>query len=341
MKRRILIYVYNISGYLMAEVTELLRRNVEVGIIETPCRLSQKMHDEFPQIQWFDSVNSCDFIPDTFLCGGWADKSALRLSARLRAEGATTVLLIDTPWQGTIKQYFHCVISRIYLTRLFDFAWGAGESQEKYLRRLGFQKKHIRMGYYCADTAKFSALYNPDRRPWPHHFLYVGRYIPVKNMAFMEKAFIKALSDNPGSDWTLDCIGTGILWDKRMKHSRIRHLGYKSPAELQKWICDAGAFVLPSLFEPWGVVVHEFALVGVPLLCSSRVLSASAFLRDGENGFVFNPISEKTLVMCFSSIMRKTDEELAVMGKRSHELGTAYSVGDWADMALGFKKNRL
>lgn len=333
---KLLFHVYNISGYLMAEISELLARDVEVGIIETPCSLSQKAHKMYPQIHWFDSITKCDFEPDIFFCGGWSDKEALGLAKSLHKNSCVTVLLIDTPWQGTFKQYIHCIISRFYLTRIFDYAWGAGEPQAKYLRRLGFRKNSIKTGYYSADTKKFTALYDKSRLTLPHKFLYVGRYVHVKNMRLMEHAFIKAIEKMPQSDWELVCIGGGELWDERTIHPRIRHKGYISPVEIQNHLKEAGVFVLPSLYEPWGVVVHEFALMGLPLLCSEKVQSATAYLREGENGFQFDPENEESLVEAFCKIMGMPESKLSEMGKCSHVLGMSYTTADWALRAMSF-----
>ncbi len=337
-KLKMLYHVYNISGYLMAELGELLKRDVEIAIIETPCGLSHKAHEKYPQIHWYDTVEDCDFKPDVFFCGGWADKSALGFARELHNSGVTTVLLIDTPWQGSLRQYVHCLYSRFYLTRIFDYAWGAGEPQVKYLRLLGFSTKRIKTGYYSADTTKFNELYDKDRTWVSHKFLYVGRYVAVKNMRFMEQAFIKAIERMPESDWTLECIGGGELWEERTIHPRIAHHGYVSPDEIQNHLQNAGVFVLASLYEPWGVVVHEFAIMGLPLLCSCKVQAATAYLKNGENGFLFNPQNEETLISAFLAIMSSNDARLLEMGRMSHKLGMSYTTADWASVAMSFKR---
>ena len=42
------------------------------------------------------------------------------------------------------------------------------------------------------------------------------------------------------------------------------------PENLEK-VKNAGCFVLPSLKDNWGVVVHEFAAAGLPLIISDGV----------------------------------------------------------------------
>jgi glycosyltransferase involved in cell wall biosynthesis len=45
--------------------------------------------------------------------------------------------------------------------------------------------------------------------------------------------------------------------------------------------------VLPSLFEPFGLVVNEAMLCGLPVAVSDRVGARFDLVRPGENGYVF------------------------------------------------------
>lgn len=340
---KVLFHVYNISGYLIAELEEL-SKFADITVIETPCEGIGK-GAVANSVRWLDRRTLPADIgerPDIFFCGGWADKKMVRLARALHEKGAKTVLLVDTPWQGRLKQFIHCLYSRFYLTRIFDFAWCAGAPQEKYLRYLGFAKERIRRGYYCADTKKFAPIGankmkdqgEGGRWTWPHSFLYIGRYVAVKNMRRMERAFIRAWEQIPNCDWKLRCIGGGALWDERMIHPAIEHLGYKRPDEIAQHVKDAGCFVLPSIYEPWGVVVHEAALMGLPMLCSCHVQATTAYLKDGENGFLFDPLDEDAFISAFLKVMKMKDDELIAMGRASYGVGRSYGVEDWARTAL-------
>ena len=354
MKPRVLFHVYNISGYLIAELEEL-SKVAEITVIYTPYE-QEYAESAYPRYRWIrrpdvkDAQQVIDLLgderSDVFFCGGWADREMVRLAGVLRRRGTKTVLLVDTPWQGKLKQVLHCLYSRFYLTTRFDFAWCAGAAQERYLRYLGFPLKRIRRGYYCADTKKFAPIGankvkvtgEGEQRMWPHVFLYVGRYVAVKNMRRMERAFIKAIETMPESDWTLRCIGGGSLWDERTVHPRIEHLGYRQPKEIQNYVKGAGCFVLPSVYEPWGVVVHEAALMGLPMLCSKLVQATTAYLKEGENGFSFDPMDEEAMTAAFLKIMRTLDTELAKFGQESARLGLQYTTADWAERAKEFAK---
>lgn len=356
MKGRVLVSVYNISGYLISELTEL-SKFADVAVIEVPClKIGKGVIADV--VTWIDrrSLDVSRVLNQQwslYLCCGWADRQCLDLARQLHDRGTKTILMVDTPWQGKLKQFIHCLYSRFYLTRIFDYAWGAGEPQERYLRYLGFSSSRIRRGYYCADTKKFApigearlGIGKEERggRGWPHVFLYIGRYVAVKNMRRMERAFIKAVEKEGAEEsgkkrpWTLRCIGSGELWDERTIHPQIEHLGYKSPAEIQNYVKDAGCFVLPSVYEPWGVVVHEAALMGLPMLCSRRIQAATKYLRESENGYVFDPLCDEELVSAFLKIMRLSDDKLIKMGRESFRLGLSYTTEDWVKNVLEFAK---
>ena len=51
----------------------------------------------------------------------------------------------------------------------------------------------------------------------------------------------------------------------------------------------ASAFVHASTTEQWGLVVNEAMAAGLPVLVSNRCGCAPDLVRDGVNGFTFDP----------------------------------------------------
>jgi glycosyltransferase involved in cell wall biosynthesis len=97
-----------------------------------------------------------------------------------------------------------------------------------------------------------------------------------------------------------------------------------------------GVFVLPSTYEPWGVVVHEHACAGFPLLLSTAVGAADRFLVEGENGHRFIAGDKGTLKNMMRMLMLSSNDELRAMGQRSAELGAQWTPVQWAEVAKGF-----
>ena len=68
---------------------------------------------------------------------------------------------------------------------------------------------------------------------------------------------------------------------------RVRFLGFVNQSQLPSVYCAADLFVLPSLFEPFGLVVNEAMLCGLPVAVSDRVGAKFDLVRPDENGYVF------------------------------------------------------
>lgn len=68
---------------------------------------------------------------------------------------------------------------------------------------------------------------------------------------------------------------------------RVRFLGFLNQSQLPAAYCAADIFVLPSLFEPFGMVVNEAMLCGLPVAVSDRVGARFDLVRPDENGYVF------------------------------------------------------
>src|SRR5690606_23915945 len=118
----------------------------------------------------------------------------------------------------------------------------------------------IQTGFYSADVPLFApeAVLRTESQAYPTRFIYVGRYIHAKGLDILFKAWTELYEEKPHG-WELWCIGAGELFEQRTIHQSIKHLGFQQPEQLKETLRNAGVFVLPSRFEPWGVVVHEMA----------------------------------------------------------------------------------
>ena len=88
---------------------------------------------------------------------------------------------------------------------------------------------------------------------------------------------------------------------------------------------------MPSKKEPWGVVLHEMAIAGVPLLATRHVGAATEYLMSQKNGF---EILTTNLVREMKQIIQTSEAERNAMGEWSHELGSRRSQIDWVETLL-------
>ena len=286
-----------------------------------------------------------DFRPTIAFASGWVDKGYLKVCRRLRSRGVHTVMCSDTAWRGDARQRAAVVAARLWLRRTFSHAWVTGESQAAYALRLGFAKDNIRTGFYSADVGLFAplaaqfAVLKANR--FPHRLLCVARYIPTKGQQLLCDAFAELCRAGEAGDWELWMVGTGELFDavrnsNNGRHERIRHKGFVQADALPEVMAQCGVFVLPSTYEPWGVVVHEHACAGFPMVLSTAVGAAERFLVEGENGHRFIAGDKGSLKNMLRMMMLSSDAELTAMGERSAELGRSWSPAEWARTAMSF-----
>ncbi len=293
-------------------------------------RLYSKQDYSLPQLQ--ELVASLK--PDVLICSGWIDKDYLKISKGYFKK-IPTVMTCDTHWTGSLKQRLATVLSRFTLLRIFSHAWVPGGIQRRYALKLGFRADHIHTGFYSCDLGFFNGVYDQQKPPkeqqFPKRFLYVGRYYEFKGIQELWQAFAELQQEQP-NDWELWCLGAGDL--EPVQHPKIRHFGFVQPKELGKYTSQTGVFILPSLFEPWGVVVHEFAASGFPLLLSEPVGARDAFLKEGLNGFVFRAGDVGSIKEQLKQVIALSEARLLEMGAQSHALAQAISPAGWVNTLL-------
>ena len=200
-----------------------------------------------------------DINPDAIICAGWMDKDYIAIVKKYK-KNIPTILTMDNHWEGNLKQQILRFVSPFYLKKIFSHIWVPGKPQKKYAEKLWFKDEQILTGFYVANEKIFENIkYSQENT-----FVYIGRYIKHKGITDLWTAFIELKEEFP-NNWKLKCIGTGDLWKQRVEHNNIEHFGFLQPNEISDKI-TGGIFVLPSHFEPWGVVVHEFVMAGFPMI---------------------------------------------------------------------------
>jgi glycosyltransferase involved in cell wall biosynthesis len=297
-------------------------------------KLYSKTDYNFSQLkQLVDSIN-----PDVIICSGWVDKDYLKIT-KTYFKKIPTIMTCDTHWRGDFKQRIAMVISRFTLLNIFSHAWVPGQIQKQYVLNLGFKEKNIETGFYSCDLNHFESIYQSQKAQkqahFPKRFLYVGRYYEFKGIKELWQAFIELQTEQP-NDWELWCLGIGDI--EPTKHPNIKHFGFVQPKDLPSYTLQTGVFILPSRFEPWGVVVHEFAASGFPLLLSNQVGSKEQFLKEGKNGFEFKSESVSEIKHALKNIISSSEAELIEMSVYSNKISKTISPTTWVSSLLKMTK---
>jgi glycosyltransferase involved in cell wall biosynthesis len=107
--------------------------------------------------------------------------------------------------------------------------------------------------------------------------------------------------------------------------SDARVLGFRNQSELPALYDLADVFVLPSVDEPWAVVVNEAMTAACAIIASDQVGAAGDLVREGENGFVFPARDVPALASALKRTLRNA-EYCARLGQRSVEIVSEYSL---------------
>jgi len=329
-----ILYLYTeVMGYTMATIKALVEHGAEVHVVHWDHKkLTPYQAPEWPNVYMYKrssmTVNDIfhlaqELSPAITVVSGWQDKGYMSVARRLCSKGRPVVTGFDGQWRGTLWQHFAATLGIMgFFTRHYSYAWVAGVYQYEYARRLGFNKKSIIYDLYSADVSLWQKTYQDNRHKkeshYPHRFLFVGRFEAIKGLDILLEAW-QSLGQSK-CDWQLHLIGNGSLKAQLHAASGVIIKDFKQPDHLVNEINDAGCFILPSISEPWGVVVHEFAAAGVPLILSDTVGSASSFLIPGLNGYSFNARDPHALAKRMRQIIDSSDEELLSMSVASHQL---------------------
>lgn len=94
------------------------------------------------------------------------------------------------------------------------------------------------------------------------------------------------------------------------------------PDELKSELLKGGVACLPSHKDQWGVVVHEYALMGLPMLLSTGCGAVTEFLIPGYNGMIFEKGNIDSLHRALQRFSELSDEDLLLYGNNSKRLGS-------------------
>lgn len=210
----------------------------------------------------------------------------------------------DTQYSRPASWYKY-FIKKIYLGIIFKnrHIYGlAGGTKTHFdlFEKYGMPKNHILLMPMMIDNDKFGNKNYKDKSVSPFTFLYVGRLIECKNLEVMLKAFMKLKDTNDNVRLTI--VGDGDLYrslKENYNDDSILFKGKKYGEELINEYKNANVLILPSLYEPWGLVVNEAMSEGLPVIVSDQVGARYDLVDGRDTGYVFrcDDITELTECM--------------------------------------------
>jgi glycosyltransferase involved in cell wall biosynthesis len=271
------------------------------------------------------------FGPDV-LISSW-HLAGYRAACREFRNRAVRVCCMDHQWEGTPKQWLGVATSPVFVQRLFDAAFVAGERQSTFAQKLGFNQDQIWRGLYSCDHAAFTAAYEGRllrKSPLPRSFLYVGRLSPEKGIDSLLDAYRRYQAER-SAPWPLAVAGEGALRGELENVAGVKLIGFVQPDQLPETFSQAGCLVVPSHWEPWGLVIHEACTVGLPVICTSACGAAVHLVQDGYNGFITETGDPQSLALAFRRFTELDEKRRGAMGEASHLLSLQFTPERWAN----------
>jgi glycosyltransferase involved in cell wall biosynthesis len=272
--------------------------------------------------------------PQVLCLPGWSLPAYRALAFDRDLSGVKLIMTMDTPWEGRFRQRLARLKIGRYLDRM-DRVIVAGERAWQYTRHLKIPESKVRRGVYGFDYQALTPLFEQRRQlpgGWPRTFLLIARYIPMKALDVLVEAY-GCYRRQAARPWNLVCCGRGPLAHLLQGVEGIEDHGFVQPDDLGGVFLHAGAFILPSRHEPWGVAIGEAAAAGLPVVCSEACGAAVELVRPHFNGLLVPTGDVQALAAALGWIDQHSDV-LPEWGARGHPLAAAFSAQAWAQRWL-------
>lgn len=173
-------------------------------------------------------------------------------------------------------------IKKVFLSRI-STVFASGNLHIELLKALNF-KGNIKITKGVGIINK--PISKKVKKEYQKRFFYVGRLSRVKNL----ETLIQVFNDLPNHHLTI--IGDGEE-KEYLQSIANQNILFKPPVEnikLQYEFINHDIFILPSISEPWGLVIEEALYFGLPVLVSKNC-GSSELIKSGVNGYTFGPLN--------------------------------------------------
>lgn len=172
---------------------------------------------------------------------------------------------------------------KIFFLKGIHRAIVSGSPQEYLIQNLKFQGDIIKSYGVGVLDFKYTrplrvSKYNINK------FIFIGRIAKVKGIDLLLKYF----KNNKQSILYLVGNYEDLSYKKDIDNIfNIKYLGYKNREELTKIFLDSDVLILPSIQEPWGLVVEEAIYHGLPVIVSNNVGCSIDIVKNNNLGLIF------------------------------------------------------
>lgn len=271
------------------------------------------------------------YRPDVLNLTGWYDPAQWVLLFYAKLAGIKVIISNESNVRDHVRMGLKERFKQFLLKQANGF-FCFGQSSAAYLEKLGTPPSQILtrkaavvdndviLEHY--QTAVSERGKRKLKKGWAtYNFIFVGRLIPPKNLAMLLDAFSEISAET--TEWGLILLGEGeqksMLQQKAQKINNVRFESGVPWYEVAEYLALADVLVLPSESEPWGLVVNEAMICGLPVLVSEPSGCVEDLVRTGQNGFTFDPRQKQDLVAKMRYFVQNA-AALSRMGEASKQL---------------------
>ena len=203
-----------------------------------------------------------------------------------------------------------------------------------------------RLSYLRKEVA---VIYNgaPSNNSKPHRFskniLFVGRLSKQKGIEYLILAAKEILSVDGSVRFTI--VGDGYM-RKKLEYlakvlgidDNIHFTGFIPHDKIAGYYQSAGIFVVPSIYEPFGIVIVEAMSFGVPVIAAKNTGASEPF-TDGEDIILVNERSSTHLTEKIMLLLKDKDLREKLSSNASRKLHDFFSWDKCADKTLEVYEN--
>jgi len=165
--------------------------------------------------------------------------------------------------------------------------------------------------------------------------LCVGRLVPQKGVEYFIRAIPTIANNYPEAKYII--VGEGWSRDKLEAEARatghsdkIHFTGFASDKDVIELMTSADVLIVPSIYEPFGIVALEGMATGVPVV-ASKVGGLAEVIDHDETGLFVYPRSLESIAWGIDRILSDPDHANWLTQNAKEKLHKAYS---WEAVAM-------
>ncbi len=264
---------------------------------------------------------------DAIVVGGYSIFAEQVAMAMARARGIPYLLHSESTLASQ-RPLLRRLAKRAIVHSLVTGASGGlatGTEAARYLKHYGLAPGRIRIVPNTIDVAAYGLAAVDVRRRGPEvraarglperYVLFAGRLVEDKGILDLIEA-LRLL----GPDGPLAIVaGEGPLEPEVRAAAGVHYAGFLQPDRLIELFALADWAVVPSRYEPWGVVVNEALACGCPVIVSDVVGARTDLVEDGVNGRVVPVGSPADLAAALAGPLPPGDPAKGRIERWTHE----------------------